>query len=54
VLWALGLTMGVANLLGAVVGARTAVRRGSGFVRVVFLVVVGVLLVKLGYDILTG
>ncbi len=54
VLWALGLTMGVANLVGAVIGARTAVRRGSGFVRVVFLVVVGVLLVKLGYDVLTG
>ncbi len=52
VLWALGLTMGAANLVGAVVGARTAVRRGSGFVRLVFLVVVAALLVKLGYDIL--
>jgi uncharacterized membrane protein YfcA len=52
VLWALGLTMGAANLVGGVVGARTAVQRGSGFVRVVFLVVVGVLLVKLGSDVL--
>lgn len=52
VLWALGLTMGAANLAGGVVGARTAVRRGSGFVRVVFLVVVGVLLLKLGWDLL--
>jgi uncharacterized membrane protein YfcA len=54
VLWALGLAMGAANLVGGVVGARTAVRRGSGFVRVVFLVVVGVLLVRLGYDVLRG
>ena len=54
VLWALGLTMGAANLVGGVVGARTAVRRGSGFVRVVFLVVVAVLLVKLGYDVVRG
>jgi hypothetical protein len=54
VLWALGLVMGAANLLGAVVGARTAVRRGSGFVRVVFLVVVGALLLRLGYDLLRG
>lgn len=54
VLWALGLTMGAANLVGGVVGARTAVRRGSGFVRVVFLAVVGVLLVKLGYDVVHG
>ena len=51
VLWALGLAMGAANLLGAVVGARTAVRRGSAFVRVVFLVVVAVLLLRLGYDL---
>ena len=54
VLWALGLAMGAANLVGGVVGARTAVRRGSGFVRIVFLVVVAVLLVKLGSDVLRG
>jgi uncharacterized membrane protein YfcA len=54
ILWALGLTMGAANLVGGVVGARTAVRRGSGFVRVVFLAVVAVLLAKLGYDVLHG
>jgi len=52
VLWLLGLTMGAANLVGGVVGARTAVKRGSGFVRVVFLVVVAVLLLKLGHDVL--
>ena len=40
--------MAAANVGGAFVGARTAVRRGSGFVRVVFLVVVAVLLVSLG------
>jgi len=53
ILWALGLTMGAANLAGGVIGARTAVRKGSGFVRVVFLVVVAVLLLKLGYDLVT-
>jgi uncharacterized membrane protein YfcA len=54
VLWALGLTMGAANLAGAVLGARTAVRRGSAFVRIVFLTVVAVLLVRLAYDVLAG
>lgn len=54
VLWGLGLAMGVANLTGAVVGARTAVRRGSRFVRLVFLVVVAVLLLRLGYDVVRG
>ena len=52
VLWLLGLLMGVCNAAGAFVGARMAVRRGSGFVRVVFLAVVGVLILKLGWDVL--
>jgi hypothetical protein len=51
VLWILGITMGLANLTGAVIGARTAVRKGSGFVRIVFLIVVGLLLLRMGYDI---
>ncbi len=41
VLWGLGLLMGAANLLGGYVGARTAVSRGSRFVRLLFVVGVG-------------
>lgn len=52
VLWALGLIMGAFNVLGAVVGARMAVQRGSEFVRLVFLAVVGVLILRLGWDLL--
>lgn len=51
-LWLLGLLVGAANVLGAYLGARTAVSRGSGFVRVVFLVVVSVLIVRLGWQLL--
>ncbi|MBO1752891.1 TSUP family transporter [Actinotalea sp. BY-33] len=51
-LWVLGLMMGVANILGAYVGARMAVARGSAFVRAVFLVVVGGLILRLGWDVL--
>jgi uncharacterized protein len=54
VLWRLGLAMGLANLLGGYVGARTAVARGAGFVRMVFVVVSGALLLRLGYDVLRG
>ncbi|SDU84507.1 hypothetical protein SAMN04488544_0849 [Microlunatus sagamiharensis] len=50
VLWGLGLVMGAANLLGGYLGARTAIARGSAFVRRVFLVVVGALALKLAYD----
>ena len=48
VLWVTGLAMGVANLVGGYLGARTAVRLGSGFVRAVFMVVVGAFIVRLG------
>jgi uncharacterized protein len=53
VLWSLGLLMGMANLVGGLLGARTAVARGSSFVRVVFLLVVGALILRLGWDVAT-
>jgi uncharacterized membrane protein YfcA len=53
-LWGPGLCMGAAAVLGGWLGARTAISRGSRFVRVVFLVVVGGLALRLGYDIVLG
>jgi uncharacterized protein len=50
VLWTVGLTMAVFNVIGAAVGARLALRHGSGFVRWVFLVVSVALTIKFGYD----
>jgi uncharacterized membrane protein YfcA len=52
VLWKVGLLMGAANLLGGYVGARTAVRRGSRFVRAFFIVVVGAFVVRIGGGLL--
>lgn len=51
VLWVLGLILGVANTAGSYLGSRMAISRGSGFIRVVFLVVVIVLIAKLGIDV---
>jgi uncharacterized protein len=51
VLWGLGLVLGLANMAGGYLGARMAVKQGSGFIRIVFLVVVAALIVKLGYDV---
>jgi len=48
--WHVALPMAAANLLGALLGARMALRYGAGFVRVVFIAVVGVLIVKTGWD----
>ncbi len=50
-LWRIGLLMGCANLVGGFLGARTALARGARFVRLVFLLVVAVLMVRLGYQI---
>ena len=50
-LWGVGLLLGAANMAGGYLGARTAVRQGSRFVRVVFLLVVSALIIKLGYDV---
>ena len=52
VLWKVGLVMGVCNLAGGYVGARTAVSRGSGFVRVFFIVVVSAFIVRIGGEVL--
>ncbi|WP_344101326.1 TSUP family transporter [Myceligenerans crystallogenes] len=51
VIWQLGLGLGAANLVGAYLGARMAVAKGSRFVRVVFVAVVAVLILRLGWDV---
>ncbi len=52
ILWWLGLSMGAANALGGRLGARTAIARGSAFVRVIFLLSTGALLVKLAWSLI--
>lgn len=49
-LWGLGLAMGLANLTGGFLGARTALTRGNAFIRRVFLLVVTALAAKLAWD----
>jgi uncharacterized membrane protein YfcA len=50
ILWQVALPMAFCNMLGSTLGARMALRRGVGFVRVLFLVVVGGIIAKLGAD----
>jgi hypothetical protein len=54
VLWHLGAIMAVCNLVGGYLGARTAVARGSGFVRSVFVVVVSAFVIRLTWQLLTS
>lgn len=52
VLWQIGLLMGVANLVGAYAGARLAIGRGAGFVRVFFIVIVSGFAVRIAGGLL--
>jgi uncharacterized membrane protein YfcA len=52
ILWPLGLSMAACNIVGAQIGTHLALKRGAGFVRQLFLVVVVVLLAKQAWDLL--
>ncbi|MGQ0620987.1 MAG: sulfite exporter TauE/SafE family protein [Panacagrimonas sp.] len=51
VLWKFVLPMALCNVAGGLIGAHTAIRRGSGFVRLIFLVVVGALMLRIAYGV---
>lgn len=52
ILWQLGLAMAVFNVIGARLGARTALRRGATFVRVVLVVAVVGMVLRLAFQYL--
>jgi uncharacterized membrane protein YfcA len=50
IIWQLGLMLGAANVAGAIIGSRLAIRGGSVLVRKVFLIVTLALILKVGID----
>jgi uncharacterized membrane protein YfcA len=48
--WGLGVALGACNATGSVLGAHTALRHGSRFVRLVFIAIVIALIAKTGID----
>ncbi len=48
--WHYALVLAVANVAGSLLGTRLALKHGAGFVRGVFVVVVGALILKTSYD----
>ena len=48
--WHFALPMALANIVGSLAGTQLALRRGTGFVRGVFIVVVTALILKTSYD----
>jgi uncharacterized protein len=54
VLYGVAIPMAVCNVAGALIGSGLAIRRGSAFVRRLFIVVVGALILRYLYDLLMG
>ena len=48
--WHFAVPLAVANVLGSVLGTWMALRHGAGFVRVIFIAVVSLLILKTGWD----
>jgi uncharacterized protein len=48
--WQAALVMAVTNVLGSLLGTRMALKRGTGFVRGFFVVIVTLLILKTGWD----
>ncbi|QJX49338.1 TSUP family transporter [Hymenobacter taeanensis] len=51
ILWHVAIPMAISNILGSTLGAYLAVRHGTGFVRVLFLVVVSAFILKLSWQL---
>ncbi len=51
IIYSIALPMAMFNIIGAIIGARLAIAKGSSFVRILFIVVVTSLTIKLAYDI---
>ncbi len=50
VLWLVGILMGLGQILGAYIGSSLVVKKDVAFIRVFFLTIVGITIVKLIYD----
>jgi uncharacterized membrane protein YfcA len=51
IMWKLGLLLGVANLAGGYLGSHLAIKKGSNFVRIFYLIVTALLILRLGYSL---
>jgi len=51
IIWAIAIPMAVCNAFGGWVGAKLAIKKGNGFIRIFFLIVVIGTLIRFGYDV---
>jgi uncharacterized protein len=51
IIWTIAIPMAICNVTGSWLGARLAISKGNGFIRVFFLIIVGLALIRFGYDV---
>lgn len=51
IIWAFALPMAICNAFGGWLGAKFAIKKGNGFIRIFFLIVVILTLIRFGYDV---
>lgn len=51
IIWAIAIPMAFCNALGGFIGSKLAIKKGNAFIRIFFLVVVIIALLRFGYDV---
>lgn len=46
--------MAIFNIAGGILGSKMALKRGNGFIRIFFLIVVSILILRYGYDVINA
>jgi len=48
----IAIILAICNVLGSFIGSHLALKKGNGFVRIIFLVIVTIMILKYGYDVI--
>lgn len=51
ILWGIGIALALSNVIGSTIGTKVAIKGGSPLVRKVFLAMTGLLIAKVGFDV---
>ncbi len=51
ILWKIAIPMAICNGIGGILGARTAISKGNQFIRIFFMIIITVTLLRFGYDV---
>jgi uncharacterized membrane protein YfcA len=47
----IAILMSVCNIIGNIIGSRVALKKGNGFIRIFFLIIVSIMILRYGYDV---